>query len=110
MATKHNSVSLMKADDTEPIFVLRAQDSLAAAVVRFWADEAEKAGSNPAKIIRAITKAARVGSAFEADDHMRECPAVASGQFVAGVVDVRFVGGAGHVDDLQCRTSFHQLI
>ena len=53
MATKHNSVSLMKADDTEPIFVLRAQDTLAAAVVRFWADEAEKAGSNPAKIAEA---------------------------------------------------------
>jgi hypothetical protein len=49
----HNSVSLMKADDTEPIFVLRAQDSLAAAVVRFWADEAEKAGSTPAKIAEA---------------------------------------------------------
>ena len=53
MATKHNSVSLMKADDSEPIFVLRAQDSLAAAVVRFWADQAEKAGANAAKIAEA---------------------------------------------------------
>ena len=53
MATKHNSVSLMKADDSEPIFVLRAQDSLAAAVVRFWADEAAKAGANAAKIAEA---------------------------------------------------------
>ena len=53
MATKHNSVSLMRADDTEPIFVLRAQDSLAPSVVRFWADEAEKAGANAAKIAEA---------------------------------------------------------
>jgi hypothetical protein len=53
MATKHNSVSLVKAGDTEPIFVLRAQDTLAAAVVRFWADEAEKAGANAAKIAEA---------------------------------------------------------
>jgi hypothetical protein len=53
MATKHNSVSLIKADDTEPIFVLRAQDRLAAAVVRFWADEAQKAGANAAKIAEA---------------------------------------------------------
>lgn len=53
MATKHNSVSLMKADDTEPIFVLRAQDRLAAAVVRFWADEAERAGANAAKVAEA---------------------------------------------------------
>ena len=61
MATKHNNVSLMKADDMEPIFVLRAQDRLAAAVVRFWADEAEKAGSNAAK----ITEAREVAAAME---------------------------------------------
>jgi hypothetical protein len=58
MATKRNSVSLMKADDNEPIFVLRAQDRLAAAAVRFWADEAEKAGSSVAKIAEAREVAA----------------------------------------------------
>ena len=61
MATKHNSVALLKADDTEPIFVLRAQDRLAAAVVRVWADEAEKAGANAAK----ITEAREVADAME---------------------------------------------
>ena len=53
MATKHNSVSLAKAQDDEPIFVLRAHDSLAAAAVRQWADQAEKAGATPAKVAEA---------------------------------------------------------
>jgi hypothetical protein len=47
MATTHSSVSLMPADGTEPIVVLCAEDRLAAAVVRFWADEGEEAGSTP---------------------------------------------------------------
>jgi hypothetical protein len=43
----------MKADDDEPIFVLRAQDSLAADAVRHWAERAEQAGSTPAKVAEA---------------------------------------------------------
>ena len=50
MATKHNSVSLMKAKDDEPIFVLRAQDKLAAGVVRQWAEQAAQAGCGNAKV------------------------------------------------------------
>jgi len=37
----------MPADGTEPIVVLCAEDRLAAAVVRFWADEGQEAGSTP---------------------------------------------------------------
>ena len=47
MATTHSSVSLTPADGTEPIVVLCAEDRLAAAVVRFWADEGEEQGSTP---------------------------------------------------------------
>ena len=53
MATKHNSVTLGKAQDDEPIFVLRAQDTLAPALVRRWADEAERAGCPAVKVIEA---------------------------------------------------------
>jgi hypothetical protein len=53
MATKHNSVTLGKAQDDEPIFVLRAQDPLAPALVRRWADEAERAGCPAVKFIEA---------------------------------------------------------
>jgi hypothetical protein len=47
MATTHSSVSLMPADGTESIVVLCAEDRFAAAVVRFWADEGQEAGSTP---------------------------------------------------------------
>jgi len=57
MATKHNSVTLGKAQDDEPIFVLRAQDRLAPELVRRWADEAERAGCSSAKVIEARTVA-----------------------------------------------------
>jgi hypothetical protein len=53
MATKHNSVSLEKANDNEPIFVLRAQDRLAADAVRHWAERAEQEGATPAKVAEA---------------------------------------------------------
>jgi hypothetical protein len=53
MATKHNSVSLKKANDDEPIFVLRAQDRLAAEAVRYWAEQAQQAGSSEAKVAEA---------------------------------------------------------
>jgi hypothetical protein len=47
MATTHSGVSLMPADGTDSIVVLCAEDRLAAAVVRFWADEGQEAGSTP---------------------------------------------------------------
>jgi hypothetical protein len=50
MATKHNNVSLDRARDDEPIFVLRAQDRLAPDTVRHWAATAEKAGCGSAKV------------------------------------------------------------
>jgi hypothetical protein len=53
MATKHNSVVLTNARDDEPIFVLRAQDRLAADIVRQWADAAERAGCSGEKVIEA---------------------------------------------------------
>jgi hypothetical protein len=53
MATKHNSIVLNNAGDDEPIFVLRAQDTLAADLVRQWADTAERAGCATEKVIEA---------------------------------------------------------
>ncbi|MEP6916185.1 MAG: hypothetical protein ABJC89_11090 [Acidobacteriota bacterium] len=53
MATKHNSIVLNNAGDDEPIFVLRAQDQLAADVVRQWADAAERAGCAHEKVVEA---------------------------------------------------------
>jgi hypothetical protein len=61
VATKHNSISLDKAKDDEPIFVLRAQDLLAPDVVRGWADVAERAGCSPAK----VTEAREIADAME---------------------------------------------
>jgi hypothetical protein len=42
-----------KADPDEPIFVLRAQDALAARTVLFWAEEANKAGADSSKVAEA---------------------------------------------------------
>jgi hypothetical protein len=53
MATKHNSIVLNNARDDEPIFVLRAQDSLAADLVRQWASTAERAGCGMEKVAEA---------------------------------------------------------
>jgi hypothetical protein len=50
MTTKHDSQSLIKAADNEPIFVLRAQDMLTPALVRLWADLAAMHGCPAAKI------------------------------------------------------------
>jgi hypothetical protein len=61
MATKHNSIVLTNARDDEPIFVLRAQDTLAADLVRQWADTAERAGCTAAK----VTEARAVADAME---------------------------------------------
>ena len=46
-ATKRTSVSSTTADGAEPILVLCAEDRLAAAVARFWADEGPEARSTP---------------------------------------------------------------
>lgn len=40
MSTKHESKCLQNARDDEPIFVLRGQDRLAPATIRFWASAA----------------------------------------------------------------------
>jgi hypothetical protein len=50
MATKHTDLCLQKAGESEPIFVLRAQDQLAPLVVRAWAKLAHQAGVPRAKI------------------------------------------------------------
>lgn len=44
MSYKSIDETLRKAGETEPIFVLRAQDRLAPEVVRFWCLLAEKTG------------------------------------------------------------------
>lgn len=51
--TKFTSAVLNSADRNEPIFVLRAQDKLAATVVRDWCDRAHNAGVNREKIMEA---------------------------------------------------------
>jgi len=45
--------SIARIPDDEPIFILRGQDKLAAAVVRFWADRAEQAGVRSGKVMGA---------------------------------------------------------
>ena len=70
MATTHSSISLMPADGTEPIVVLCAEDRLAAAVVRFWADEGQEAGSTPREEPRSedVPKDPPAGTAREAPE------------------------------------------
>jgi hypothetical protein len=50
MALKSNDSCLQKAAEDEPIFVLRAQDTLAPELVREWADRAEDAGTPSEKV------------------------------------------------------------
>ena len=68
LATKHTSGSLMTADGTESIVVLCAEDRFAAAVVRFWADEGQEAGSTPREEPRSedVPKDPPAGTAREA--------------------------------------------
>ncbi len=49
MATKHTDECLKKCGESEPIFVLRAQDQLAPIIVRKWAQLAHQAGAPKAK-------------------------------------------------------------
>lgn len=60
MATKHTDTCLQKAADDEPIFVLRAQDRLAPAVVRMWCEMAELMGVAPEKTREARNLAIRM--------------------------------------------------
>ena len=58
MATKKTGVSCYdKAHPDEPIFVLRAQDPMAAAIVRVWAVFAKEAGVRQEKIEDALNVA-----------------------------------------------------
>lgn len=50
MATKHDCPCLEKAKDDEPIFVLRAQDKLAADTVRHWIQLARDHGTPQATL------------------------------------------------------------
>lgn len=45
-----NAAVLAKLKPGEPFFVLRGQDKMAPMAVRHWANEAEKAGVDPAKV------------------------------------------------------------
>ena len=56
MSTKGNPSkfdSLPKLADDEPYFVLRARDPVSEALVRDWADFAERQGCNPEKVAEA---------------------------------------------------------
>lgn len=46
--------------EDEPVFLLRAQDDIAARVVRYWADQAEEAGANPDIVARARAHAEKM--------------------------------------------------
>jgi hypothetical protein len=60
MGFKHDDRCLAKVGDTEPIFVLRAQDLLAPAIIRLWADLAALEGADEAKLYEARACAARM--------------------------------------------------
>ena len=45
-----NRIMLDKMDEREPFFILRGQDAFAAHLVSLWADMAESAGTNGAKV------------------------------------------------------------
>lgn len=53
MAFKLHCETLKKVGDTEPIFVIRAQDVLAPMVVEYWAELAAKLKVRPEKILEA---------------------------------------------------------
>lgn len=51
--TKHDSRTLRRVFDDEPVFVLRARDPLAPAQLRSWADALEAEGGSPEKAAEA---------------------------------------------------------
>jgi hypothetical protein len=48
-----NRAMLDKMDEAEPFFILRGQDAFSAHLVKLWADLAESAGTNGAKVLNA---------------------------------------------------------
>lgn len=54
MGTRDSDTCLQKVGPDEPIFVLRAQDSLAANIVRAWADRASANGCRAEKVEEAL--------------------------------------------------------
>jgi hypothetical protein len=58
MAYKNDDSTLAKVHEDEPIFVLRAQDILAAPLVDEWARRAEEAFVHPNKVAGAQSLAA----------------------------------------------------
>ena len=70
MGTKHNDRCLDKAADDEPIFVLRAQDKLAPALVRQWAlqmaGHATMRGANAADVASKYAEAMALADRMEA--------------------------------------------
>lgn len=68
MATKQEELEMAtrgtgclgKAADDEPVFVLRAQDRLAPALVRAWANLAHRHGCSELKVAEARALAARM--------------------------------------------------
>lgn len=50
MGTKNDDSCLANAADDEPLFVLRAQDNMAADTVRLWARTAKTRGVNQEKV------------------------------------------------------------
>lgn len=57
MATKLNDSCLQKAAEDEPIFVLRAKDTLAPGLVEEWADRAAAQGAPDGKVAEARMQA-----------------------------------------------------
>lgn len=60
MSTKHNNPCLIKAEDDEPIFVLRARDSLAPELVDDWGTMLAQAGGDEEKAAEAYRVADRM--------------------------------------------------
>jgi len=53
MPFKQTCQTLAKVPNDEPIFVLRAQDTVSPIAIRAWADAAEAVGSPPEKVRQA---------------------------------------------------------
>jgi hypothetical protein len=72
MATKHDDRCLQKVSDDEPIFVLRAQDRLAPALVREWVRQMSMHAA--LNNLNADEIQARAKEALELADRMEQWP------------------------------------
>lgn len=73
ISTKHNSQCLTKAEDNEPIFVLRANDPTASMLVRAWANRNKRI--QPAdKINSALQMAKAMDEWYDAKHATAETP------------------------------------